>query len=112
MTAITIFIFAWGIYLIYMTVKMKASGVIPRQMLSNKINLDSVTMPRRRETATVKRKMIFLLKFEKRFATAERSLSYMPRIIARVPPLTPGTVIREPIVKPFRAYTACSVILF
>ena len=40
MTAITIFIFAWGIYLIYMTVKMKASGVIPRQMLSNKINLD------------------------------------------------------------------------
>ncbi|MCR5720977.1 MAG: hypothetical protein K6G72_01305 [Lachnospiraceae bacterium] len=40
MTAITLFIFAWGIYLIYMTVKMKASGVIPKQMLSNKINLD------------------------------------------------------------------------
>lgn len=40
MTAITLFIFAWGIYLIYMTVKMKTSGVIPKQMLSNKINLD------------------------------------------------------------------------
>jgi len=40
MIAITIFIFAWGLYLIYMTVKMKASGEIPKQMLSNKINLD------------------------------------------------------------------------
>ena len=40
MIAITAFIFFWGLYLIYMTVKMKSSGEIPRQMLSNKINLD------------------------------------------------------------------------
>ena len=40
MIAITIFIFFWGLYLIYMTVNMKASGQIPKQMLSNKINLD------------------------------------------------------------------------
>lgn len=40
MIAITIFIFCWGLYLIYMTVRMKSSGEIPKQMLSNKINLD------------------------------------------------------------------------
>lgn len=40
MIFITIFIFLWGLYLLYMTVKMKATGEIPSQMVSNKINLD------------------------------------------------------------------------
>ena len=40
MIAITIFIFVWGLYLIYMTVKMKSTGEIPKQMISAKINLD------------------------------------------------------------------------
>ncbi len=40
MIAITVFIFLWGLYLIYMTVKMKASGEIPKQLLSAKIKLE------------------------------------------------------------------------
>ena len=40
MIAITVFIFFWGLYLIYMTVKMKATGVIPKQLLSNRIDLE------------------------------------------------------------------------
>ena len=40
MIAITVFIFFWGLYLIYMNVRMKASGEIPKQLLSAKIKLE------------------------------------------------------------------------
>ena len=40
MVIITIFIFCWGLYLIYMTTRMKSTGEIPKQLISTKINLE------------------------------------------------------------------------
>ncbi len=40
MVAVTAIILLWGVYLVYMSVKMKATGEIPKQMISNKIKLE------------------------------------------------------------------------
>lgn len=40
MSLLTIFLFLAGLYLVYMTIKMKSTGTIPKGMINSKINLE------------------------------------------------------------------------
>ncbi len=40
MAFIELFLFFWGVYVLYMVLKMKATGTIPKGLINNKINLE------------------------------------------------------------------------